>query len=57
MDLQRKGLGDPLVAISPKNNLYYVYIFSTYDIEEARKERNQYRLRRPFSEAWVLTID
>jgi len=57
MDLQRKGQGAPMVAISPKNSLYYVYIFSTYDIEEARRERNQYRLRRPFSEAWVLTID
>ena len=57
MELQGKGLAVPMVAISPKNNLYYVYIFSTYNVEEARKERNQYRVRRPFSEAWVLTID
>lgn len=57
MEFQRKGIADPMVAISPKNGLYYVYIFSTYDLEEARRERNQYRLKRFFSEAWVLTID
>jgi len=45
------------VAINPKNELYYVYIFATYDIDEARRVRNQYRLRRPFSEVWLFTME
>ncbi len=56
-DLTLKGYEDVTVAINPKNNLYYVYIFSTYDIEEARKARNQYRLKRPFSEIWLFTAE
>ena len=30
------------VALNPKNKFYYVYIFSTYDVEEAKKMRNEY---------------
>jgi type IX secretion system PorP/SprF family membrane protein len=56
-DLTIKGYADVTVAINPKNNLYYVYIFSSYDIDEARKVRNQYRLKRPFSEIWVFTAE
>ncbi len=56
-DLQLKGYPDVTVAINPKNDLYYVYIFSSYDIEEARKVRNQYRIKRPFSEIWVFTAE
>ncbi len=56
-DLNLKGYLDVTVAINPKNNLYYVYIFSSYDIEEARKVRNQYKLKRPFSEVWLFTAE
>ncbi len=45
------------VALNPKNKFYYVYIFSSYDIEEARKIRNQYRWKNLFKEAWVFTMD
>ena len=45
------------VALNPKNKFYYVYIFSTYDIEEARKIRNQYRWKNVFKEAWVFTME
>jgi hypothetical protein len=34
-----------------------VYIFSTYDLEEARKVRNQYRWKNLFKEAWVFTME
>jgi type IX secretion system PorP/SprF family membrane protein len=57
MTLQGKGISNPVVAINSRTNLYYVYVFSSYDIEEARRERNQMRLKRPLSEAWILTID
>ncbi len=56
-ELASNGYPDVTVAINPKNNLYYVYIFSSYNIEEARKVRNQYRLKRPFSEIWVFTAE
>ena len=45
------------VALNPKNKFYYVYIFSSYDIEEARKARNQYRWKNLFKEAWVFSMD
>ena len=56
-DLALKGYGDATVAINDKNNLYYVYIFSSYDLEEARKIRNQYRVKRPFSEIWIFSAE
>jgi hypothetical protein len=55
--LHRKGYKEATIAINPKNNLYYVYIFSTYDIDEAKKVRNQYRLRRPFNEVWLFSME
>ncbi len=45
------------VALNPKNKFYYVYIFSTYDVEEAKKVRNQYRWKNIFKEAWVFTME
>jgi type IX secretion system PorP/SprF family membrane protein len=48
---------DVNVALNPKNKFYYVYIFSTYDLDEARKMRNQYRWKNLFKEAWVFTMD
>jgi type IX secretion system PorP/SprF family membrane protein len=54
--LQRNGY-NANVTLNPKNNYYYVYIFSTYNLDEARKIRNQYRWRNLFKEAWVFTMD
>jgi len=48
---------DVNVALNPLNKFYYVYIFSTYDIDEAKKVRNQYRWKNLFKEAWVFTMD
>lgn len=48
---------DVNVALNPKNKFYYVYIFSTYDVEEAKKIRNQYRWKNLFKEAWVFTME
>jgi type IX secretion system PorP/SprF family membrane protein len=45
------------VTLNPKNKLYYVYIFSSYDLDEARKMRNQYRWKNLFKEAWVFTME
>lgn len=40
-------------ALNPGKDLYYVYIFSSYDLEEARKVRNEYKSRNLFGDAWV----
>lgn len=56
-ELSTKGYPDATIAINPKNNLYYVYIFSSYDLDEARKVRNQYRLRRPLHEVWLFSME
>lgn len=43
-------------ALNPGKNLYYVYIFSSYDLEEARKVRDEYRARNLFSDAWIFMM-
>jgi hypothetical protein len=48
---------DVNVALNPKNKFYYVYIFSSYDLEEARKARNQYRWKNLLKEAWVFSME
>ncbi len=44
------------VVLNPKNNFYYVYIFSSPNIEEARRVRNEYKWKNLFKEAWVFTM-
>ena len=44
-------------ALNRKKDLYYVYIFSSYDIEEARKVRAQYKARNMFSDAWIYGLE
>jgi hypothetical protein len=45
------------VALNAEKKLYYVYIFSSFDIDEAKKVRNQYRLKNIFKEAWLFSVD
>lgn len=45
------------VALNAEKKLYYVYIFSSFDIDEAKKVRNQYRLKNIFKEAWLFSKD
>lgn len=37
-------------------NLWYVYIASSNDIDEARAKRDKYRESKVFSHAWLLTV-
>ena len=43
-------------ALNPTKDLFYVYIFSSYDIEEAKKVRNQYKANNLFSDAWIFMM-
>lgn len=45
------------VALNPRNNFYYVYIHSNTNIEEARKKRNEYKLKNWFKEAWLFSME
>lgn len=45
------------VALNPKNNFYYVFTYSSTDIEEARKARNEYKLKNLFKEAWLFNME
>lgn len=38
-------------------NLWYVYIFQSSDINQARIERDKHRKLRMFKDAWLLTIE
>ena len=45
------------VALNPENDMYYVYIDSTFDEEEAKKVRNEYKRKNLFKDAWVFTLE
>jgi len=55
-DLMTKGYAVN-VSLNPKNNLYYVYVQSTTDHDEAVKIRNEYRWKNLFKEAWIFTME
>ena len=38
-------------------NLWYVYIYRSNDINQARMERDKYRKLRMFKDAWLLTVE
>lgn len=38
-------------------NLWYVYIYQSNDINQARIERDKYRKLRMFKDAWLLTVE
>jgi type IX secretion system PorP/SprF family membrane protein len=56
-DLQRRGYENATVAMNEDNRLYYVYIYSSYEIDDAKRIRNINRVKRLFQDAWVLTIE
>ncbi|HTF17144.1 MAG TPA: PorP/SprF family type IX secretion system membrane protein [Chryseolinea sp.] len=45
------------VALNPKNSFYYVFISSSTNIDEARKARNEYKLKNLFKEAWLFNME
>jgi type IX secretion system PorP/SprF family membrane protein len=53
-----KAKGFPAdIALNPKKKLYYVYVFSSYDIDEAKRIRNDYRLKSLFRDAWLYSME
>lgn len=55
-DLKKLGFKDADYGYNTQNNLWYVHIAQTNDINEARTIRDQYRKMRIFRDAWMLTV-
>jgi type IX secretion system PorP/SprF family membrane protein len=51
------GYGDVNTGWHPKNGAFYVYVFSSYDLDESRKQLDQFRLKSETSNAWILRIE
>jgi len=45
------------VALNPTNNIYYVYLYSTLDLEEAKRVRNEYRWKNLLKEVWIYNME
>ncbi|MTI38636.1 PorP/SprF family type IX secretion system membrane protein [Fulvivirga lutimaris] len=54
-DLFFRGYQSKFGYIS-QEGYWYVYVFKSSDIEEARSERDQLRQKQVFSKAWVLSV-
>jgi hypothetical protein len=50
------GYAGTHIALNTANNIYYVYVYSSYDLEECQKKRDQFRLKAATKTAWILTI-
>src|SRR5690606_21691694 len=55
-DIRSKGY-TTTTALNPQKDLYYMYIFSSYDLEEARKVRNEYRSQNIYGDAWIFMMN
>ncbi len=51
------GYKDVKSGMNANNKLFYVYVFSSYDLEESRKVCDQFRLLEATKSAWILTLE
>jgi len=51
------GYNNVKSGMNPANKLFYVYVFSSYDLEESRKMRDQFRLKEATKTVWILKIE
>jgi type IX secretion system PorP/SprF family membrane protein len=54
--LSDAGVSNPLIGYNSANKMQYVYVFSSYDIKECRKVRDQLRVKRVTKDVWILSI-
>lgn len=55
--LSNLGYAVTQVGLNAGNNLYYLYVYSSYDLEECRKVLDQLRLKEATRNAWLLKIE
>jgi len=51
------GYRDVNTGLNPVNNRFCVYVYASYNLEETRKVRDQFRLKLPLKDAWLLQVD
>ena len=54
--LSDAGVSNPLIGYNSANKMQYVYVFSSYDIKECRKVRDQLRMKKVTKDVWILSI-
>ncbi len=54
--LASAGVKSPHIGLNTGTKKYYVYVYSSYDIEECRKVYEQLRLKQATKDVWILNI-
>jgi type IX secretion system PorP/SprF family membrane protein len=54
--LLKLGNKEVQFGLNKKNGLYYVYVFSSYDLEECKEAVKEYQLKEATREVWILRI-
>jgi type IX secretion system PorP/SprF family membrane protein len=54
--LESAGVKSPHIGLNTANKMQYVYVYSSYDIAECRKVRDQLRLKQATKDVWILNI-
>jgi type IX secretion system PorP/SprF family membrane protein len=54
--LRNAGVSNPQIGLNTLNKMQYVYVFSSYDLDECRKMRDQFRSKQATKDVWILTI-
>jgi type IX secretion system PorP/SprF family membrane protein len=54
--LESAGIKSPHIALNTANKMQYVYVFSSYDLDECKKVRDQLRLKKITKDVWILNI-
>ncbi|MBA4056328.1 MAG: hypothetical protein C0490_16555, partial [Marivirga sp.] len=55
--LKTKGHSEVYTGLYGKKGIYYVYTFSTYDLDEAKEKVKIYASIADFRDVWILKID
>lgn len=55
--LQSKGHRDLFVGLYGKKGIYYVCVYSTYDLDDAREKVGNFSKIADFNDAWILRIE
>lgn len=54
--LTNAGVKNLHIGLNAANNMQYVYVFSSYDLDECRKVRDQLQLKQITKNVWILNI-
>ncbi len=45
------------ISLNPHNNLYYVYIYSSKEVDDSKKFRNEFKRRNLFKDVWIFYME